>query len=398
MGGAADCEEEGDATKVTLATDEAGANTRGPYWVRAVDRTVQLLEVIAADGGRGKALAEAARRAGMPEPSALRYLSTLVRRGLLEREGKGEQSRYRLGLGLFRAGRAGGEPARHAAYLRFPICDGWWSAYQETDNLAVFRQARLVIIEVLEGTRSIRQEARVGQQEQLRSTALGKAVLATCSDEEALSLLRLEVLEKATPHTINTDEGMLRELRAIRSRGYAVDNEEHDIGLRCVAVAIPYRGQSFGLSISGPSHLFSREVVREVGPDLCNVGGELAARVNSQRNVTHVQKTVQATMVSSTWTPRPPDNGTVTSLSRGSSNDSVMPRRGEGSTTAGGRRSCPGHVRGSMSLPDCPQARFSIGRNLVLAGQYVYVTKTVAAIEQEGPKRENESEPWREPQ
>ncbi len=289
VGGAADCEEEGDTTKVTVATDEPGANTKGPYWVRAVDRTVQLLEVIADDGGRGKALAEVARRAGMPEPSALRYLSTLVRRGLLEREGKGEQSRYRLGLGLFvLAEQAVGKP--DIRVLALPHMRWLVERYQETVNLAVFRQARLVIIEVLEGTRSIRQGARVGQQEQLRSTALGKAVLATCSDEEALSLLRLEVLEKSTPHTINTDEGMLRELRGIRSRGYAVDNEEHEIGLRCVAVAIPFRGQSFGLSISGPSHLFSREVVRAVGPDLCNVGAELAARVNSQRNGRDLQR------------------------------------------------------------------------------------------------------------
>ncbi len=203
----------------------------------------------------------------MPEPSALRYLSTLVSRGLLEREGKGEQGRYRLGVGLFvLAEQAVGNLDMRV--LALPHMRWLVERYEETVYLAVFRQARLVIIEVLEGTRSIRQEARVGQQEQLRSTALGKAILATCSDDEALSLLSLEVLEKSTPRTIHTDEGMLRELRAIRSRGYAVDNEEHEIGLRCVAVAIPYRGQSFGLSMSGPSHLFSREVVREVGASL----------------------------------------------------------------------------------------------------------------------------------
>jgi IclR family transcriptional regulator, acetate operon repressor len=280
---------QGDETTREVESHEPRANTKGQYWVRAVDRTVQLLEVVADDGGSGKALAEIARRVAMPEPSALRYLSTLVSRGLLEREGKGEQGRYRLGVGLFvLAEQAVGNLDMRV--LALPHMRWLVERYEETVNLAVFRQAVLVIIEVLEGTRSIRQGARVGQQEQLRSTALGKAILATFSDEEALSLLSVEVLEKSTPRTINTDEGMLRELRAIRSRGYAVDNEEHEVGLRCVAVAIPYRGQSFGLSMSGPSHLFSREVVREAGPALCRVGAELATRVNSQRNVGQVRR------------------------------------------------------------------------------------------------------------
>jgi DNA-binding IclR family transcriptional regulator len=243
---------------------------------------VKLLEAIAEDA-RGKTLGEVARRAEMPEPSALRYLSTLTARGLVEHEGNGESGRYRAGIGLFMlAEHAVGYPDVRSLVL--PYMQQLLERYQETVNLAIFRQKRLVIIEVLEGLRSIRQGARVGEQDRLRSTALGKAILATYEDDEALCLLSSEPIERCTPRTITSTDEMLRELGRIRSRGFAVDDEESETGLRCVGVAIRGRpGQSFGLSISGPSNVFSNAVVNQAGPVLYEVGQVLAARLNATR-------------------------------------------------------------------------------------------------------------------
>jgi IclR family acetate operon transcriptional repressor len=260
------------------------------YWVRAVDRTVGLLEAIA-ESGRDKTLAEVARHAGMPEPSALRYLATLSARGLVERHGTGEQSRYRLGLGAFvLAERAVGNPDIRS--LALPFMQTLLDRYQETVNLAVFRQRRLVIIEVLEGLRSIRQGARVGEQDRLRSTALGKAVLASYSDKEALALARAEPAVKRTANTITTDTALLKELSSVRARGYSVDNEEDEVGLRCIGVAIrgPH-GEPLGLSISGPSQVFSAEVVRDAGPVLCQIAGELSSRLAPGRARTRAPQT-----------------------------------------------------------------------------------------------------------
>jgi IclR family acetate operon transcriptional repressor len=267
------------------AIQDGQAARTGRYWVRAVDRTVQLLEAVAGDGGRDKTLTEVARLADMPEPSALRYLATLAARGLVEHVGSGEQGRYRIGLGLFGlAEHAVGFPDLRA--IARPYMHRLLTSYEETVNLALFRHKRLVIIEVLEGLRSIRQGARLGEQDRLRSTALGKAILATHTDEEALCLVRAEPIEQHTSRTITTDEGMLGELQAIRERGYAIDEEESEIGLRCVGVAISGRpGQTFGLSISGPSHLFTQEVVKEAGPVLCEIGRELTTRLTSNRSL-----------------------------------------------------------------------------------------------------------------
>lgn len=269
----------------TEAADGSSGARSSQYFVRAVDRAMQLLEAVADEAGRGKTLSEVARRAAMPEPSTLRYLTTLEGRGYVEHVGTGEQGRYRLGLGVFMlAERALGNWDLRA--IAMPYMQRLLDLYGETVNLAVFRQRKLVIIESLEGHRSIHQGARVGEQDLLRSTSLGKAVLALHSDEQALALLRDEEVKRSTPKTLLDDGAMLRELRTVRSRGYAIDDEESEIGLRCVGVAFRGRGdQKFGLSISGPSQLLTRDIVRKAGPVLCEVGRELTVRLNPSSDV-----------------------------------------------------------------------------------------------------------------
>jgi IclR family acetate operon transcriptional repressor len=252
------------------------APSGGRYRVRAAERMVALLQVLADNDGRAKTLGETAHRSGMPESTALRYLATLSNTGVVEREGNGPDGRYRLGLGLFSlAARALGNSDVRAVAL--PYMQQLLERYQETVNLAVFRQRRLVIIEVLEGLRSIRQGARVGEQDRLRSTALGKAVLAIHTDDEALALLVGEPTDTMTLRAKRTDEGMLREVDAIRRRGYAIDDEESEVGLRCVGVALTQGpGRAVALSISGPSHLFSPDVAAEAGTVLAGVAAQLA--------------------------------------------------------------------------------------------------------------------------
>jgi len=140
-----------DQAELGQAEGNPGDDSRGKdrYGVRAVERTVRLLTALAEGDGRAKSLGELAHRARMPDPSALRYLATLVRLGLVEHEGSGAQGRYRLGLGVFILGeRALGNLDVRAVAI--PHMQRLLERYQETVNLAVFRQRRLLIIEVLE--------------------------------------------------------------------------------------------------------------------------------------------------------------------------------------------------------------------------------------------------------
>jgi DNA-binding IclR family transcriptional regulator len=271
------------ARDVRVRADELrddGADGADRYWVRAVDRTIQLLEVLAESDGRTKTLSEVAHLSGMPESSALRYLATLAGRGVVEHDGVGADSRYRLGITLFSlAERALGNTDVRA--LALPLMQGLLDRFQETVNLAIFRQRRLVIIESLEGLRSIRQGARVGEQDRLRSTALGKAILATYADNEALTLLRAEPVERLTARTITNNEAILDELGVVRDRGYAIDDEESEVGLRCVGVAITSRpGPAYAMSISGPANILTVERAHEAGPALACAGLELRTRLH----------------------------------------------------------------------------------------------------------------------
>jgi IclR family acetate operon transcriptional repressor len=272
----------GRSCEVAYASLANGEGVR-QYSVRAVERTAKLLEALAEGNGRPKTLSELAKQAGMPEPTTLRYMATLCRLCLAEHQGDGNLRHYRLGIELFTlAERSVGTPDIRTIAL--PFMRELRDRYQETVNLAAFRQHRLVIVEALEGLRSIRQGAQVGDQDRLRSTALGKAILASYPDEEALALLREEGPATFTPKTIVTDRAMLRELRTIRDRGYAIDDEESEVGLRCVGIAIQGRRESrFGLSISGPSHLFTLKAAHDAGSVLINVGESVALQLNPGR-------------------------------------------------------------------------------------------------------------------
>jgi IclR family transcriptional regulator, acetate operon repressor len=255
------------------------------YSVRSVERTVQLLNALADGRGRPKTLTDLAQRAGMPESSALRYLATLSQLGLVERAGAGLQGRYQLGIGLFRlAEHAVGKP--DIRVIALPFLRRLLDRYRETVNLAVFRQHRLVILDALEGLSTIRHAARVGDGDRLRSTALGKAVLATFPDEEAIEFLREENLPACTPNTIMSDGDMRAEFKLIRKRGYAIDDEESEIGLRCVGVSVlGTRGNVYGLSISGPSHLFTVSLAHEAGPVLVAAREEIERKLDPRRTL-----------------------------------------------------------------------------------------------------------------
>jgi DNA-binding IclR family transcriptional regulator len=248
--------------------------------VQAVDRTIRLLDALAATSAHGASLAELARASALREPTAMRYLATLARGGLAERDST--TGRYRLGLRVLVLGeRALGDVDPRPIVL--PYMEQLRRTYGETVNLAAFREDRIVLIEVLEGINSIRIGAHVGEQDLLHSTALGKATLASLPRERAVALLESCGMSSETRHTITTIEGMQRELDAVARRGYAVDDEEGVDGLRCVAVSIhDRRGHpAYGLSISGPATNFSHEQVAKIGPLLVAVGAKLSRRLGN---------------------------------------------------------------------------------------------------------------------
>jgi DNA-binding IclR family transcriptional regulator len=138
----------------------------------------------------------------------------------------------------------------------------------ETVNLVVLDTDRVVYVDQVEGSRSVRMFTTVGTSVPAHTTGAGKAIMAGGPSDAVQALYAgREPLPRLTDRTITTLDGLEEDLRRIRRRGFAVDNEEHEEGVGCVAVAIfDHSGRAMAaLSVSGPSARILGHKVSELG-------------------------------------------------------------------------------------------------------------------------------------
>ncbi|MEU8134166.1 IclR family transcriptional regulator, partial [Streptodolium elevatio] len=102
------------------------------------------------------------------------------------------------------------------------------------------------------GRHSMRMFTEVGRRVQPHCTAVGKALLAQLPEEQAARTLGPGPLTAHTSYTVTEPAELLRQFAAIRERGYAVDDQEQELGVRCIAVVVPGAPTATALSVSGP--------------------------------------------------------------------------------------------------------------------------------------------------
>lgn len=204
-------------------------------------------------------LSDVAAACDLEPPTAIRYLRQLVERGWLERTERGKS--YTLGVALVTIGEAAqaAQPIRARAlpYMRAVL-----GAFDETVNIAMRHRGEVVVVEALEGKQSIRRGAMVGEKDEWFNSSLGKAILAHAPEVEVLELLERHPPERRTEKTLMTKEEIFGDLDLVRSRGYALDDEEYEIGLTCVGVPI-WGGTnrvSYAISVSGPTQRMDRRL------------------------------------------------------------------------------------------------------------------------------------------
>lgn len=238
---------------------------RRAFSLTGIDRAMAI--IAAFDEQPELALADLARGAGLSEPTALRYVTSLATHGLLERDAA--TGRYRLGTRLFELGQKALR-ARDPRAIALPLMVHLQSHFEETVNLAMRHGDDLVLIEVLESPRSIRKGARLGDRDCWHASSLGKAVLAHVDREEAREVLERQERLQFTSSTITSVERLLDELETVRARGFAIDDLETESDLRCVGAAILDRQGTpqYALSIAGPATRLTRETALEMGPEL----------------------------------------------------------------------------------------------------------------------------------
>jgi IclR family KDG regulon transcriptional repressor len=188
-----------------------------------------------------------------------------------------DTGRYRLGLKLFEFGSKviGAIDLRRQAR---PYLDRLQRELGETVFFCLLDDGQVLYLEKIESQQSVRTACDVGSRAPSYCTAVGKAMLAELTDAEVSEIVRRSGLKAFTPNTITTGTALKTELRAVRARGYAIDNEEKEPGLRCVSA--PVRNDSgkllAALSVSGPAFRVTRERVPEIAKAVMQAAAELS--------------------------------------------------------------------------------------------------------------------------
>jgi IclR family acetate operon transcriptional repressor len=122
----------------------------------------------------------------------------------------------------------------------------------------------------------MRMFTEVGRRGLPHSTGVGKALLADMPTSEVRALLARTGMPAATEKTITTPDGFLEALELVRRVGYAIDDNEQEIGVRCVAVPVPNSPTAAAISISGPAGRVTEEVTEKIVPILQGIAQELS--------------------------------------------------------------------------------------------------------------------------
>ena len=227
--------------------------------MQSLHRALDVLEAVAAHGGR-LPVGEIAAAAGLPVPTTHRLLRTLVDRGYVHQTA---DRRYALGARLVPLGSLAGSLVgvdAEAALSRLV------DALGETANLAMLSGSRAQYVAQVPGRHTMRMFTEVGRMVDLHSTGVGKALMARLDDEQALALVRPVGLPRCTDHTLTTESALLADLALVRERGYALDEGEQEVGVRCVAVAVGEPMPWLAVSVSGPVTRMTDELVARAVP------------------------------------------------------------------------------------------------------------------------------------
>lgn len=219
--------------------------------VQSVERSLEILEALADGGELG--LVEVATRTGLQPSTTHRLLATLVARGYAVQTRPA--GRYVLGYKLAELAGAVGERTgrlRALARAHLTIVQGLTG---ESANLSVLAPPDAVYVDQVDGTRAVRMLARIGASVPAHASAAGKAMLAYLPPEAIHDVVGDEPLAALTPRTITSLAALGDELDRVRARGYAVDDEEHEPGVGCVAAPIfDHDGSAVAaLSVSAPT-------------------------------------------------------------------------------------------------------------------------------------------------
>jgi len=234
--------------------------------VQSVDRALTILELLS-EYNDGLGITEISGKIELHKSTVHRLLATLIYKGFVEQDS--ETNKYKVSLKLFEIGtkRVEGTDIMNVSK---PFTTSLMDSLNEVVHLVIRDKNDIVYIDKVEANNTIRMASTIGKRSPLYCTSVGKAMLAFMSEVEVDEVWTSSNIQSLTDNTIVDYVKFKEELKKIKEYGYSVDDEENELGVRCVGAPVFNRsGEIEGaISISGPTTRVTKDKVEEISKEV----------------------------------------------------------------------------------------------------------------------------------
>lgn len=242
--------------------------------IQSIERMNEILTYLS-EKPRGERLSTISRELMLNKSTAFGIISTLEQMGYLGQDQ--DTGRYYLDLKLFELGQAAYARLDLASVAK-PFVTNLSKKCGETVHIAVLSDTEVVYLDKVEGSKAMRVSSQIGGRQPVYCTALGKALLANSSDEVINETIPKIEFEKLTDTTITGVANFKKELENIKQQGYAIDNQESEMGLYCIAAPI-FSGEGKTIAALSVAGMISR-IRDEGGQELVDAVVNTAAEIS----------------------------------------------------------------------------------------------------------------------
>lgn len=248
--------------------------------IQVLDRAFSIVDVLS-NCSESVSLAEISALTGISKSTAFRILKSLRENGYVAQNAYGQ---YYMTLKICTLSRRVLEKTSIIS-LAQPHMKRLCAITHQTIHLVVREGTETVYVNRQEDDAApFHMTSVIGRRRSLHTSAVGKSILAALSNDEILNYWRAVDKIQITPYTIVNLDELFQEIEKIRVNGYAIDNQENTLGVRCIAAAIhDYIGTpSYAISISGPSEIMTDEKLESFAPFLLTTKASISVALGSE--------------------------------------------------------------------------------------------------------------------
>lgn len=258
-----------------------GKTQTGGGQVQSLTRALTLLQRLS-EADMGLTLSEIAGSVGLPVSTVHRLLNSMRQAEFVDYDE--QQSLWSIGVNAFIIGNAYLKKRDFVAQAR-PFMKQLVAKTGETCNLAILEGDSHVFVAQVECTEVMRMVVQLGSRGAVHASGVGKMLLSALPEKDAMDIIRRTGLRAYTANTITSPSAFAKELALIRQRGYAIDDEEQTIGLRCVAANIynEYGEAVAAISISGPAVRITNDRIPELSAAVMGTVNQITHAIGGRK-------------------------------------------------------------------------------------------------------------------